>query len=154
QSCPFRTERFRPFPDLSFLTRRDDAWMICQRLAAFLDLMLDLAEDGFSRRSVLFVLFRREGPGLLLDLITDVAHQLVVSLRRRERGTDGRTECNAQSCQNDWLVAGEVEHVAARGGGARREGFHSSGCPVGGLRHASVNRRGGVTNGRPRLAGA
>ncbi len=97
QPYPFRTDRFLDFPDLSFRAGWNDAWMTHQRLAAFLDLLLSLVEDGFSRRSRFFVMLLRERPGSVLELITGFNHQLVFRFRRWERRTDGRTECNAQS---------------------------------------------------------
>src|SRR5712691_2931245 len=77
QPYPFRTDRFLDFPDLSFGAGRDDAGMSHQRLAAFLDLLLNLVEDGLSRRSGFFVMLLRERPGSVLKLIAGFTHQLV-----------------------------------------------------------------------------
>src|SRR6266478_3226469 len=108
---PFRTDRFLDFPNLSFRAGRNDAWVSHQRLAAFLDLLLNLVEGGLSRRSGFFVMLLRERPGALLELIAGFAHQLVFRVRRWERRTDGRTERNAQPGQNERLIAAKVEHV-------------------------------------------
>src|SRR5262249_13041909 len=153
QPYPFRTNGFLSFPDLSFRARRNDAGVAHQRPAAFLDLLVNLVEDGFGRRSRLFVLLLRERSGSLLEVIAGFTHQLTFRFRRWERCADGGTECNAQSGQNERLIAAKVEHVPARRSGAGRESVHSLRCPAGGLRNAPVDRGGGPSKGGPRLAG-
>src|SRR5262249_28073057 len=97
QPYPFRTDGFLGFPDLSFRARWNDAGVAHQRPAAFLDLLVNLVEDGFGRRSGLFVLLLRERPGSLPEVIAGFTHQLTFRFRRWERCADGGTECNAQS---------------------------------------------------------
>src|SRR5215475_10594528 len=94
----------------------------------------------------------RERPGSFPNFFTGLPHELLFCFGRWERCTDCRPERNTQSGQNQRLVAAKVEHVAARCGGASRESFHSLGCPTGGLRNAPIDRRGGITDGSPRVA--
>src|SRR5262249_49598933 len=95
QPYPFRADRFLGFPDLSLRARWNDAGVAHQRPAAFLDFLVNLVEDGFSRRCRLFVLLLRERTGSLLEVIACFTHQLIFRFRRWERGTDRGAECNA-----------------------------------------------------------
>src|SRR5438876_146785 len=76
-------------------------------------------------------LLSRKFLGLFFDLVTDIAHELVLGLRSRQQSADGRAHCNTDPRHDQRLVAAEVHEIPATRRHAvsnSRSGTSQSGC--------------------------